>query len=641
MESLTNFLEMLDLAAGTTILDSYLYYDKLMQEKTIVPGSFKWFTEDSSSIQLNDKPLSGASTTRVRFGPCQMCTHPSLNVIDWSIEIDSRQLAVQIGSCNSATGVFTPETHAVISVNEGAVGTYLNDQTIDFWIGFPHAAALFNQRILLPASSGNSKSTLNYAAQETLLAMLSVPKQAMSGNEGFLGLEDLMMGSNPGPGKIITIPMSELKRANDGAGINAYDNNSNAKTVRWVPSVNGSKLIINGIIDLNLIDPFYGSFPIMTPQWVNTYLQLNMDTPLRNLQVIQLNTFGGDRYIPICGGLPPEKPQMIYLQTVRAVDVGPPLVIYSTNYVLKFIRFINVLDLNLGDVSTYNRPCYAINGVWKYLRTRQCLFQLEEQAQIIAELTKRGTLITPVKHFTTYNFNGVGWQSSMVSTGISTENIDKIYIQIPYTLEYPLFLPNPLLREISPVFKNVLFNVSDNYLDAHARAKIYNCFVDTDKASPSRNLIDSVHFHNISQVTEENPYGVNRIFDTTVASMSLAVRGSKTPIYYPNQFVLAFDLGGSNEFRGANSKMPGALSSYSPAETFRLSSMDSQATTRITAATAASPDVLNNINTWVNNANWGHVSSAKGNSILTCLSFGKMITTFNQGTGTVQNITVE
>ena len=231
MESLTNFLEMLDLAAGTTIMDSYLYYDKLMQEKTIVPGSFKWFTEDSSSIQLNEKPLSGASTTRVRFGPCQMCTHPSLNVIDWSIEIDSRQLAVQIGNCNAATGVFTPETHAVISVDEGA-GTYLDNQTIDFWIGFPHAAALFNQRILLPASSGNSKSTLNYAAQETLLAMLSVPKQAMSGNEGFLGLEDLMMGSNPGPGKIVTIPMSELKRANDGAGINAYDNASNAKTIQ-------------------------------------------------------------------------------------------------------------------------------------------------------------------------------------------------------------------------------------------------------------------------------------------------------------------------------------------------------------------------------------------------------------------------
>lgn len=638
MESFTNFLKLLDLSAGASIMNSYLHYDKLLQEKTIVPGSFKWFTEDSSSIQLNGKPLNSAASTRVRFGAIQMCTHPSLNVIDWSIEIDACQLSVQIGDIDANTNVFTAIVHNTLKVAEGIVETYKDNQNIQFWIGFPHAAALFNQRILLPASSGASKSTLDYAAQEALISMLSIPKQALSGNEGFLGLEDLFQGSSYGCGKIVTIPMSELKRANDAVGVNVYDNASDAKTLRWIPGNNAAKLTINGIIDLNLIDPLYGSFPIMTPQWVNTYLQLNMNNPLRNLQIVQLNVDGGDNYLPIVGGLPPEKPQPIYMDTVyQAADAGAGISRMFTK-TLRYIRFINVQDMNLDAASVYSTPTYMISGRWNYLRTRQCVFQLEDQEQIMHNLTKAGTLITPVKHFTTYNFNGVGYQSSMVSTGISTENIDKMYVQIPYTLEYPLFLPNPLLRDISPVFKSVLFNVSDSYLDAHARAKIYNCFVDTDKVSPSRQLMDSVNFKNINQVNDEYPYGVARLWNIG-DNNSLLARGTKTPIYYPNQFVLAFDLGGSNEFRGANSKLPGAQSTYSPAETFRLSSTDSQQTTIITANSTRSE--LNNINDWINRCSWGTVSNAYGNSIVTCLSFGKMITKFNQNTGTVESIIVE
>lgn len=647
---------MLDLASGASIMDSYLHYDKLMQEKTIVPGSFRWFTEDSSSIQLNEKPLSGATTTRIRFGPCQMCTHPSLNVIDWAIEIDAMQWAVQIGIVDAATNIFSTanHTHAELSAAEGAAGTYRDDQVIEFWVGFPHAAAMFNQRILLPASSGASKSTLDYAAQEALISMLSIPKQTLSGNEGFMGLEDLMMGSNPGPGKIIRIPMSELKRASDVAGVNLYPNAGNAKSLRWIPNnpnnlplvdINGNNatLTINGIIDLNLIDPLYGSFPIMTPQWVNTYLQLNMDNPLRNLQVIQLNVYDGERYLPICGGLPPEKPQPFFIQRVSYVAAaGPPRQGVAYEYSKRFIRFINITDMSMVGASSYNRPCYAINGKWKYLRTRQCIFQLEGQEQIMAQLTKQGALITPVKHFTTYNFNGVGWNNQMVSTGISTENIDKVYIQMPYTLEYPLFLPNPLLRNINPVFKNVLFNVSDSYLDAHARQKIYDCFVDTDKVSPSRNLIDSVHFHNLDQASDVRPYGINRLWNEVATSQSLSTTGSRTPIYYPNQFVLAFDLGGGNEFRGANSKMPGAMSTYSPAETFRLISEDSQETTLITTnATADELNTMGGNSGWCSKASWGRVANAKGTSIITCLSFGRMITRFNQGTGTVEAIMVE
>ena len=636
MESLNNFLKMLDLASGASIMDSYLHYDKLMQEKTIVPGSFKWFTEDSSSIQLNEKPLNGASTTRVRLGPIQMCTHPSLNVIDWSIEIDAKQLIVQLGSCNADTGVFNPETHAQITENVANEDSYLNNQIIEFWIGFPHAAALFNQRIILPASAGASKSTLDYAAQEALISMLSIPKFSLSGNEGFLGLEDLMVGSNPGPGKIIRIPMTELKRANDAAGINVYNAASNAKTVRWIPGFNGDdvRLTINGIIDLNLLDPLYGSFPIMTPQWVNTYLQLNMDNPLKNLQVIQLNIQGENNYLPIIGGMPPEKPQPVYMKLTSIANETVP------KYALRYIRFLNVVDLKIGaEVSIYNRPVHSINGRWKYLRTRQAIFQLENQDEIMNGLTKRGALITPVKHFTTYNFNGVGYTSNMVSTGISSENIDKIYIQLPYMLEYPMFLPNPLLRDISPVFKNVLFNVSDDYFDAHARQKILNCFIDTDKASPSRNLMDSVHFKNLDQVNDTNPYGVIRMFNSNANVQSLVNQGSKTPIYHPNQFVLAYDLGGGNEFRGANSKIPGSYSTYSPAETFRLTSRDSQQTTNITSNPAN--NVQNSLSDWINNCHYGSVTNAKGTSILSCLCFGKMITKFNPGTGTVEGITIE
>ena len=159
MDLFTNFLKMMDLAAGSALAESYLHYDKLMEERTIVPGSLQWYTEDASSVQMNERSIQGASNTRVRFGPCQMCTHPALNVVEWSITLDPRQYMIQFSNIPAnATGTFTPilwgadgaANPNLIRSAAGQVGFIPVNQTIDFWIGFPHASAFAQQRILPP-----------------------------------------------------------------------------------------------------------------------------------------------------------------------------------------------------------------------------------------------------------------------------------------------------------------------------------------------------------------------------------------------------------------------------------------------------------------------------------------------------------
>jgi hypothetical protein len=651
MESFQSFLEMLDLASGASIMESYLAYDKLMQERTVVAGSFQWYVENSNSVQLDGRPIQGAASTRVRFGPCHMCTHPSLNVIEWQLTIDANQFAIQFmrTPAADANGNFVASTFAnaagSLGLATGVAGALDRDEVIEFWIGFPHAAAPFNQRILLPSSSGAAKSTLDYAAQETLLSMLSVPAQAMAGNEGFMGIDELFTGGAPGPGRIVRLRVGDIIGVADAADFRPIN----------------QSITINGIIDLNLIDPLYGSFPIMTPQWVNTHLQLNMDRVLRNLQVIHLNTFNGHLYLPTVGGLPPEKPQAIYVgvtgsgtNIVRRTaaipaspaswSADPPTQANVNALVPHLVQTTNYELVNLGAVTTrrdlmYVRiingtgntaiPTWQATGQWNYLRTRQCLFQLEDQDKIMSELTKRRTLTSPIKHFTTYSFNGVSYATNMVSTGISTENIDKIYVQLPRRLEYPLFLPHPELTGVNATFKRVLYDTADAYIDVNARQRIMNCFVDTDKTSPSRNLTASLRCNSVGP----GVYGDTSIWDLTAGSNSLLF-GSNRPVFIPNQFVLAFDLGGSNEFRGANSKMPGAMSSYNPAETFRLTSADGTVahTTGANVSTMAQ---------WIANLSYGRTSDSSGNAIVTCLSFGAMHTTFNPNTGTVESITIE
>lgn len=672
MDLFTNFLEMMDLAAGSALAESYLHYDKLMEERTIVPGSLQWYTEDASSVQMNERSIQGASNTRVRFGPCQMCTHPALNVVEWSITLDPRQYMIQFAPVpGDATGVFNPMTWATVRTAEGTNGHFPN-QPIDFWIGFPHASAFAQQRILLPAAAGNSKTTLDYAAQEALISMLSIPKQALTHNEGFLGIEDLMMGGDPGCGTIVRLEMADIKRVAAAGGLDVYAtsvaNAGNAQPIDWVSNGRAdSKLTINGIIDFNFLDPLYTDFCIMTPQWNNTFLQFNMNRVLQNLQVIHLNQVGGfSGFFPVCGGLPPDKPQVISVLRKSAnianivtsattavwvenagkdVDFTFDTINFPPHYEDRImVRFVNIAHWNQTGVVVADSakiPCWNIKGKWNHFRTRQVLFILEDQEEIMANLIAKGTLITPVKHFTTYTFNGVGFQNSMVSTGISTENIDKIYVQLPYLQEVPLFLPNPLLTSISPSFKRVLFTSPDEYMDVHARQKVYECFVDTDKSSPSRNLGDSLNFKNNHLHTGSDGkdfYGMLNLWDNT-AGRGLMVRGSKHPVYFPNQFVYAVDLGHGNEFRGANSKMPGSVSSYNSSETFKFNSTDYNGTTNITRCSLPVSGL--SWSAWIGNAGYGSVSSSTGTALCTVLSYGRMITHFNKSTGAVEQIIVE
>lgn len=651
MDLFTNFLEMMDLAAGSALAESYLHYDKLMEERTIVPGSLQWYTEDASSVQMNERSIQGASNTRVRFGPCQMCTHPALNVVEWSITLDPRQYMIQFSNIPAnATGTFTPivwgpatpEAPNLIRSAAGQIGFIPVNQTIDFWIGFPHASAFAQQRILLPAAAGNSKTTLDYAAQEALISMLSIPKQALTHNEGFLGIEDLMMGGDPGCGTIVRLEMADIKRNAAAGDLDVYATSvgaaGNAQPIDWVSNGRAdSRLTINGIIDFNFLDPLYTDFCIMTPQWNNTFLQFNMNRVLQNLQVIHLNQSSGSKgFFPVCGGLPPDKPQVISMLMDTAANV--------TSEVRKMVRFVNIAHWNQAATVVADSakiPCWNIKGKWNHFRTRQVLFILEDQEEIMANLIAKGTLITPVKHFTTYTFNGVGFQNSMVSTGISTENIDKIYVQLPYLQEVPLFLPNPLLTSISPSFKRVLFTSPDEYIDVHARQKVYECFVDTDKSSPSRNLGDSLNFKNNHLHTGSDGkdfYGMLNLWDNT-AGRGLMVRGSKHPVYFPNQFVYAVDLGHGNEFRGANSKMPGSVSSYNSSETFKFNSTDYNGTTNITRCNLPVSGL--SWSAWIGNAGFGCVSSSTGTALCTVLSYGRMITHFNKSTGAVEQIIVE
>lgn len=671
MDLFTNFLKMMDLSAGSALAESYLNNERIEDERSIVPGSMQWYTEDASSVQMNGRPINVTSNTRVRFGPCQMCTHPSLNIIEWSITLDPRQWLIQFGNITDDTNVFAPLTFNTTAGNLRAaantVGHIIAGQSLNFWVGFPHSSAFATQRILLPANAGNSKTTLDYAAQEALLSMLSIPKLTLSHNEGFLGIEELLIGGDPGCGTIVNLPFSHILRtavAGDGDTASVALT-GNAQRFYWDGVNPNSTLTINGIIDLNFLDPLYSDFPIMTPQWNNTFLQFNMNRVLQNLQVIQLNQKSAHGFYPIIGSLPPDKPQAISIIREKAgtavltaattasfdvandtydntlknktkdVTITPAVTtIYPYDVSRLLVRFVNASHWNQAAPiapAVYN-PCWNISGKWNRFRTQQILFQLEDQESIVAALTKRGELITPVKHFTSYTFNGVSYDSSMITTGISSENIDKIYIQIPYLLEYPLCLPHPLLKNINPTFKRVLFNNPDEYINQQARHKIMECFIDTDKASPSRNLYDSLHFKNLN--TGSSEYGTINLWSQN-GGITRTPLQSQT--YFPNQFVYAVDLGRGNEFRGANSKMPGSVSSYNSSESFRLTSSSDSDVTIGGPVTATKHEFQE----WITYAGFGKVTRANGNSICTTLSFGKMLTTFNKATGMVEKIIVE
>lgn len=636
---------------SSDVLSAYSDLQAVLSERNIVPGSFRHSQSPCVDMELSQLDSSAGNLyTRLRLGPVVNCTHPSTNQIRWSFDIPRNTIGIQLSK--STTAAFAP----VRLDNSGVDRT--TKEPLRIWLGYCNAAQIASEIAITYQGAVSGWSSGAFNEQHTMLAQHSLSNAIHENSVTLTSIDALFAKSSAGCGTIIEIPIDKL-HADDEVYHYAIPHD----------------ITITGIIDLNQLNPIFNHFPIMTPSFSNIWIRLNMPHFMRSLQKVVLNKFNPatGEYLPV-QYTPPEKPDVCILpnHVTNGVGTGNNTVItamtagddteattadistavnalrakiitansitltaatITPSYSNYYIRVVNVAG-GFNDANHPNNPITVLPGVkFNTMETRQFTYQLEDQAQVDNMFRSKGFFLQPTKYFRSTKFSTRNSSNQLqTTTGIS--NIGKFYITFDYRAEYPLYLPNPLIHDVNPLWKNssILSSV-DSKIDKNVAYRIFNCFVDVDLVSPPTSLFDSIMVFNDTK--DKNKYASKNILTDNNGMMR---RGTSTPKYLPNQFVYAFDASGGCFLRGYNV----VGKDYDGTAQFDLQFKDTQSQDNDSPTTTAT-DGIDTQDTWlkfINTPLAGRFSTSPGTSALHCLCDGVIRFTFGAD-GNVSEIRVD
>ena len=559
------------------VINSYVDINAVVAKRNIVPGSYKETVVQATDQTLATLNAAGGQTlfTRLKLTPqVRNATLAQLAQIYFQYVIPANSLAV-VARKYSASNTKEDKDETVGDFYESSVQQIHEHLRFKLFYDTGFSIASMVQLCL---SADAKISTENFNYQQSLLTLNSIPDYATDGSNTETTLKSLI--ENP-------------SGAGVGSGVIDVDLGKTAQAF----SVDIAQDIgIEGLIDLNKGNPLFHNFPIITRNFGELYLRLYMENFLRELKVVYLNkhrrviagsiangavitgnhtaasfaqngdilTLTAKTDVSITSNVSDSLPY-------QRLPVDKPDFVYLDNNLWK-VRLINKKDNTAPGSTTkfsdISQPIWALSNIsWKRFEIRKVEFDIEDYEDIKASQGKAGSYKCPVHLWRSKNFdqtNAASSSANALQTTLNAPNIDRLFICQPFSRDYPTFLPTLATTDINPqIHNNPVLPRTEDCLNSRTCERIYNVFVDTDKYSAPRDLIDSTSVPVINKklwLKSANTYGG----EGSVEKLQRGIQQipGNAPVLLPNKFSYALELNEGGCFRrGFNSVLNG---NYSP-----------------------------------------------------------------------------
>lgn len=583
--------ERVNSAIYSDVISSYADINEVTAHRNIVPGSYKEAVTQCTDQTLATLNSAGGQTlyTRLKLTPeIRNATLAQMAQIYFQYVIPANSLGVILKKYSSAT----VESMADDIEQTGATAPTEHLQFKIFYdTGFSIASM-----VQLCISADAKVSTENFNYQQTLLTLNSIPDISTDGSTTETTLKGLV---------------EDPLYAGVGSGLIDVA----IGTSSWCTVIN-KDIGIEGMLDLNKSNPLFHNFPIITRNMGEMYLRLYMENFLRSLNIVYLNkhAFAGTAGATVSGTL--TTGDKIKLKAASATDLSTATVltvesgtspenvlhltgatvsttgsiyhdlpyarlpidkadlIYLDGQMYK-VRLINVSQYGGNTIpssavafNSFTIPIWSLPNIsWKRFEIRRFEFDIEDYEDIKASQGKAGVYKCPIHMWRSKNFdqtNAASSSANALQTTLNAPNIDRMFITQPFSRDYPTFLPTLMTTDINPQIANTpVLPRTEDCLNARTCERIYSVYTETDKYSPSRDLMDSTSVPVMNKqlwIKSANTYGGAMSFERIQRGIDNPLQGAN--VLLPNKFGYALELNMDGCYRrGFNSVLNGM---YSP-----------------------------------------------------------------------------
>ena len=582
----TSINERLNSTLYSDVINSYVDINSITAQKNIVPGSYK-----ETVVQCTDQTLAtlnsaGGQTlfTRFKLTPqVRNATLAQLAQIFFQYVIPKNSLGVILKkfATQHAQESTADNSEQITATDFPQAGDKLKFKLF-YDSGFSIASMV---QLCLTADAKVSTENFNY--QQSLLTLNSLPDLTTENSNCETTLKSLVESSTY-----------------RGVGSGLIEVDLNAAATKYGAVIN-KDISIEGVIDLDRGNPLFHNFPIITRNFSELYIRLYMENFLRELKVVYLNkkpltstissstlnlqgkklvttgawpttgtieatldsTGTNNKFTDVITGTSTGSNWSLPYQRLPA-DKADFVILNGQMYKVKLVNLLqNGLNLSAPTAFKQTNPIFTLANIeWKRFEIRKVEFDIEEFEDIKASQAKAGTYKFPVHLFRSKNFdqtNAASSSSNALQTTLNAPNIDRIFITQPLTRDYYTFWPSLAVTDINPQLHNnpVLPRTEDD-LNSRTIERICSVFTDTDKYSPSSDLLNSLDVPTINKqlwLKGTDTYGGLAAFEDVQRGYTAQLFDN---VMVPNKFVYALELNAGGCFRrGFNSVING---NYSP-----------------------------------------------------------------------------
>ncbi|KAA6355159.1 MAG: hypothetical protein EZS28_049314, partial [Streblomastix strix] len=258
--------------------------------------------------------------------------------------VSNNATANAIANFNALEDITADQTVPMTAALPGGQG-YATSEVLRFWLGFSTACGPFNQFAICKDSTKLWDTSI-YAREQAVISANSLSDLCTNNSVSVSPLESIIQGKRH-CGVFIDVPLSAINTA--------------AATTTYYYRI-PHDIVFSGVLDLNQLNTIFNSFPVLTRNYASLYLQLWMQDFLQDLKVVWLNKTNTIANSHLAYQMiPPEKPDIIYLQNIDSiVTTTTPTVNTTVSSYGKFsVRIVNMQ----GAVNGATKPQNTISQI--------------------------------------------------------------------------------------------------------------------------------------------------------------------------------------------------------------------------------------------------------------------------------------
>ncbi|KAA6388639.1 MAG: hypothetical protein EZS28_015835 [Streblomastix strix] len=470
--SASQYIQKLAKVQLSDYISTYSATSEILRQASIHPQSFQLSRQEFFDQRVPQLRNDGQRYIRAPLGARGniTCSIAQSCQVSWQITIPKERLALQINL--TATAAPTTEGLARARVNFNGLDDPQADWARTVEIGEEDNQLPTNpgERIKLWIDNTKLWETSIYAREQAVIAANSLSDLRTDNSVSVSSLESIVRGRRHCE-IFLDIPVSEVAAVSFNYKF-PFD------------------ITIVGVLDLNLLNPIFNSFSVLTRNYASLYLQLQTQDFLQDLKVVYLNKSDtmGNEYLAY-QMIPPKKPDIIYL----------------LNTVVSAYRSFSVRLVNMeGKEATERRPTNSISQIkdarFNKLDIINVGFNMENEYAIIDMIRNQKILNFPTQIIRTQSTNFpfrrfVSSGGSMQSI-MSYSNIKALFIRFDMN-QYPTWFFPVLFQKFNlEIDQRHLIQQEYTLLNLTVTSQMFECFVEQDLVSAPSDLYHSLNFQN-------------------------------------------------------------------------------------------------------------------------------------------------